>query len=73
MPTITKQWYGCPECSSSQYKRRDFDEIDGVRILFYCGCGHIFSDPLLFWIDDEPLPVERDLDYQDPREFFDCG
>lgn len=71
MPTITKQWYGCPKCSSSQYKRRDFNEIDGVRILFYCGCGHIFSDPLLFWMDK--LPGDHDLDYQDPREYPDWG
>ncbi|WP_280524441.1 hypothetical protein [Nostoc commune] len=40
--------------------------------MFYCGCGHIFSDPLLFWIDKEPLPEpEYDLDYQDPREYPD--
>ncbi|BBD69674.1 hypothetical protein NIES4072_29910 [Nostoc commune NIES-4072] len=69
---MPQQWYGCPKCSSSQYKRRDFDEIDAVRILFYCVCGHIFSNPLLFWIDKEPLP-EYDLDYQDPREYPDWG
>jgi hypothetical protein len=73
---ITKQWYGCPKCESSNYRRKDHIEIDGVRILFYCPCGYIFYNPLLYWLEEDCQirnieDIPRDMEYQDYKEFPD--